>query len=301
MKILITGGSGQVGFELRRSLALFGQILAPSRQQLDLADQKAVSDYLQTHRPGLIVNAAAYTAVDKAETEPGLAERLNAELPAQLAAHACEHGIQLVHYSSDYVYPGTGSLPFSEEADTSPLNVYGRTKLAGDEAVIAAGCRHLIFRTSWVYSARGRNFMKTMLRLGRDRDGLDVVADQAGAPTPARLIAEVTAHAIARGNVAADMPSGIYHLATRGEVSWHGFAQAIFRLANEQGEALRIRVENIRPVPTREYPTPAVRPLNSRLNLARLEAALGIELPDWSSQLRLTLEDYLQPSEWIQS
>ncbi|TCK07244.1 dTDP-4-dehydrorhamnose reductase [Marinobacterium mangrovicola] len=289
MKILITGGNGQVGFELQRSLALFGEVLVPTRQKLDLASHTAVEDYLQTHHPGLIINAAAYTAVDKAESEPDKARRLNAQLPSQLAAYAKANDILLVHYSSDYVYPGIGDKPFSEDAETGPLGVYGQTKLEGDEAITANGCRHLIFRTSWVYSARGNNFMKTMLRLAKDKNGLNIVADQVGAPTPARLIANVTAHAVARS-----LPSGTYHLAPKGSTSWHGFAQAIFKLAKEKGEELKVGPEQAHPIPTSEYPTPAQRPLNSRLNLSKLETALNVQLPDWQSQLQLTLGEYLE-------
>ena len=308
MNILITGGNGQVGFELQRSLALFGEILAPTRQQLDLSNSAAVDDYLQTHQPGLIVNAAAYTAVDKAESEPEQARRLNADLPAQLAGYAKANDILLVHYSSDYVYPGTGNSPFSEEAETGPLGVYGQTKLEGDEAIAASGCRHLIFRTSWVYSARGNNFMKTMLRLAKDKTTLNIVADQIGAPTPARLIANVTAYAVACIKPAAGatnapvgacsqaintIPSGIYHLAPKGETSWHGFAQSIFKLAQEKGESLNMGPEQAHPIPTSDYLTPAQRPLNSRLQLNKLEGALGLELPDWQSQLELTLIEHL--------
>nr|WP_298056676.1 dTDP-4-dehydrorhamnose reductase [uncultured Halomonas sp.] len=297
LTILITGGSGQVGFELQRSLALFGEILAPTRQQLNLASATAVEGYLQAHQPGLIVNAAAYTAVDKAEEEPELARRLNAELPAQLAAYANANHHRLVHYSSDYVYPGTGSSPFSEDSATAPLSVYGQTKLEGDQAIAQSGCEHLIFRTSWVYSARGNNFMKTMLRLGRERDALNIVNDQIGAPTPARLIAQVTALALHRVLLTPHKPEGrsrltlhgTYHLAPRGETSWHGFAQEIFRQALAQGREMAVAPEQVKGIPTVEYPTPAQRPLNSRMALGKLESALGITMPTWQSQLALTL------------
>ncbi|MBF7052332.1 dTDP-4-dehydrorhamnose reductase [Halomonas sp. KAO] len=297
MKILITGGNGQVGFELKRQLCLLGEVYAPDRAELDLADAAAVDQWLEEHQPGLIVNAAAYTAVDKAEEEPELARRLNAELPAQLAEYSTARGQWLVHYSSDYVYPGDGEAFWQEESATGPLSVYGQTKLEGDQAVQASGCHHLIFRTSWVYGARGNNFMKTMLRLGRERDALKVVSDQIGVPTPARLIAQVTVLAImdgiARQSRAPTLPSGIYHLAPRGETSWHGFACEIFRLAAERGEILAITPDNVARIPTAEYPTPAQRPLNSRLSLDKLEKALGIQLPGWQEQLALTVEEYL--------
>lgn len=288
MRILLTGANGQVGFELERQLCLMGEVLAPRRHELDLADQGAVVAWLDAKRPELIVNAAAYTAVDKAESEPALARRLNAELPAQLAAYAADQEVPLVHYSSDYVYPGNGDQPWLESSETGPLSVYGQTKLEGDHAIEASGCQHLIFRTSWVYSARGNNFMKTMLRLGREREALSVVADQIGAPTPARLIAQLTGLALER-----QIPSGTYHLAPRDETSWHGFACEIFRLALARGEALAIHPANVAAIPTQDYPTPAQRPLNSRLSLDKLEAALGLELPDWQQQLQLTLQEFL--------
>lgn len=288
MTILVTGGTGQVGFELQRQLALLGTVLAPSRQELDLASPQAVAHWLEQHRPGLIVNAAAYTAVDKAEEEPELARRLNAELPAQLAEYSAARGQWLVHYSSDYVYPGSGRAPWQEQDATGPLSVYGQTKLEGDQAVQQSGCKHLIFRTSWVYSARGHNFMKTMLRLGRERDALKVVSDQIGAPTPARLIAQVTALALQ-----CQLEPGVYHLSPRGETSWHGFACEIFNQAGAAGEGLAICPDGVAAIPTAEYPTPAQRPLNSRLSLNKLENALGIQLPNWQQQLALTLAEHL--------
>lgn len=284
-KILITGGNGQVGFELRRQLVLHGQLLAPCRQQLDLADADAVAAYLEAEQPDLIINAAAYTAVDKAETEQALAMRLNAELPAQLAGYCQQHGKRLVHYSSDYVYPGTGTSSWREDDTTGPQNIYGHSKLQGDLAVQSSGCSHLVFRTSWVYAVRGNNFMKTMLRLGKDRAELSVVNDQIGSPTPARLIAQVTTLAVERL-----LASGVYHLAPRGTTSWQGFAQAIFDQARALGQELA--VQQVKGIPSSEYPTPAARPLNSRMSLNKLEQALGAELPHWQQQLQLTLEEF---------
>ncbi|WP_434986172.1 dTDP-4-dehydrorhamnose reductase [Vreelandella zhaodongensis] len=296
MNILITGGNGQVGFELQRQFAPFGTILAPKRQELDLTDAEAVDVYLEKHQPCVILNAAAYTAVDKAESEPQQAKRLNAELPAQLADYAAKQGIPLVHYSTDYVYPGNGETPWREDSPTGPLSVYGRTKLEGDKAVSESGTSHLIFRTSWVYAARGNNFMKTMLRLGRERNALSIVNDQIGAPTPARLIAQVTALSFTAHSprFTIHIPSGIYHLAPRGETSWHGFASEIFSQAREVGEALAITPESTVGIPTAEYPTPAQRPLNSRMALGKLENALGITMPTWQSQLALTLKEHLR-------
>ncbi|AXY41413.1 dTDP-4-dehydrorhamnose reductase [Halomonas sp. JS92-SW72] len=288
MKILITGSTGQVGFELQRQLSLLGRVLAPTRHTLDLLDARVVDDWLDQHRPDLIVNAAAYTAVDRAQQEPELAAYLNAALPAQLARHARQQGIALVHYSSDYVYSGEGELPWCEEATPAPCNVYGQSKWDGDEAIVQSGCEHLIFRTSWVYGAYGHNFMKTMLALGRERDRLEVVIDQIGAPTPARLIARITAQALVQR-----LEGGVYHLAPRGETSWHGFAQAIFRLARAQGVTGLPAPEAVIPVVTANYPAPAPRPLNSRLCLDRIETALGVPMPHWEAQLGFTLGEYL--------
>lgn len=302
MNIFITGGNGQVGFELQRQFAIFGNILAPTRQELDLTNAQAVDDYLEEHQPALILNAAAYTAVDKAESEPAQAKRLNAELPAQLAEYAAKHNIPLVHYSTDYVYPGDGETPWQEDSPTAPHSVYGQTKLEGDQAVQHRGCQHLIFRTSWVYAARGNNFMKTMLRLGREKEALNIVNDQIGAPTPARLIAQVTAMSFTtqgypptthNSQLTTRLQKGIYHLAPRGETSWHGFASEIFKQAREAGELLAITPETTGGIPTAEYPTPATRPLNSRMSIEKLENALGIALPTWQSQLALTLKEHL--------
>lgn len=302
MHIFITGGNGQVGFELQRQFAPFGTILAPTRQELDLTNAEAVDVYLEKHQPGLILNAAAYTAVDKAESEPEQAKRLNGKLPAQLADYAAMQGIPLVHYSTDYVYPGNGEDSWQEDSPTGPLSIYGQTKLEGDEAVVKSGTSHLIFRTSWVYAARGNNFMKTMLRLGREREALNIVNDQIGAPTPARLIAQITALACTNHHSPStthhslftiNIPQGIYHLAPRGEASWHGFASEIFKTARELGEELAIAPEGVVGIPTAEYPTPAKRPLNSRMALSKLENSLGITMPTWQSQLGLTLREYL--------
>ena len=297
MNILVTGGNGQVGFELQRELSLLGTVMAPTRDSLDLLDESAVDRWLAHHAPDLVVNAAAFTAVDKAEAAPEQARRLNAELPAQLAEYSAARGQWFVHYSSDYVYPGGGDTPWQEDDATGPLSVYGLTKLEGDQAVQSMGGDHLIFRTSWVYSARGANFMKTMLRLGRERDALKVVSDQIGAPTPARLIAQITALTLYQRLVmpAPDSlpPHGVYHLAPTGETSWQGFAREIFHQAMARGESLAITPESVAPIPTVDYPTPAQRPLNSRLSCRKLEQALGITLPHWRDQLALTLAEHL--------
>lgn len=294
MNILITGSTGQVGFELRRQLATLGDILAPNRAALDLSDASAVTAYLAQHQPDLIVNAAAYTAVDNAESDKAMAERLNAKLPAQLAAYCQKNNRWLIHYSSDYVYTGEGETPWQESDATGPCNAYGATKLAGDEAVTNSGCQHLIFRTSWVYSAFGKSFLATMLRLGAERSALSIVGDQIGAPTPARLIALITQQALAKlgsGQTGNALESGVYHLAPKGTTSWHGFACEIFQQAKQTGLPLAITPEGVTAIPTAEYPTPATRPLNSRLTVDKIEKALGIQMPSWQSQLALTVEE----------
>lgn len=289
MNILLLGKTGQVGFELHRTLTPLGAITAPSRAELDLMDEQAVNAYLSNTKPDLIINAAAWTAVDAAEEQTADAERLNAGLPDQLAAYAKAQQIRLVHYSSEYVYPGTGEIPWQEGSSTGPISHYGKTKLAGDEAIEQSGADHLLFRTSWVYSARGNNFMKTMLRLARSKTELKIVADQIGAPTPARLIAQITTLALH-----SQLESGLYHLTPRGEISWYGFAREIFQYAGQAGEELTIANKNVHPIPTSEYPTPAQRPLNSRMDVTKLEEALNIKLPDWQNQLALTLDEYLE-------
>lgn len=289
MNILLLGKTGQVGFELHRTLSSLGTISAPERVELDLMDENTVANYLVNTKPDLIVNAAAWTAVDAAEEQQVEATRLNAGLPAQLAAWAEMEDSRLVHYSSDYVYPGTGESPWQETSLTGPLSHYGKTKLEGDQAIEQSDADYLIFRTSWVYSARGNNFMKTMLRLANTKTELNIVADQIGAPTPARLIAQITTLAIH-----SQLGKGLYHLAPRGVTSWQGFAKEIFKQAAEEGEELTLNSDNAHPIPTSAYPTPAQRPLNSRLDVTRLEQALSIQFPDWQSQLALTLGEYLE-------
>jgi dTDP-4-dehydrorhamnose reductase len=290
MKIFLTGGTGQVGFELQRSLALYGDVVAPSSQQLNLSDQQATEDYLKKQAPDLIINAAAWTAVDDAEKEEKAAYRLNAELPQQLADYASKKNIWLIHYSTDYVYPGNGSTPWAEGSPTGPLSVYGGSKLAGDNAIQKTCKNHLIFRTSWVYAARGKNFMNTMVKLGKERDTLSVVSDQIGAPTPARLIAELTALAVSRLNND-PIQVGLYHLSPKGETNWHEFACEIFKCAMESGMQLAIKPSKVDPITSDRYLVSAQRPLNSRLSTKKLEQALGIELPHWKNQLNLTLKE----------
>ncbi|WP_368449316.1 dTDP-4-dehydrorhamnose reductase [Cobetia amphilecti] len=288
-KILLLGGTGQLGVELQSALVDIGQVYAPTREDLDVGSFFEVSKCIDLYQPDIILNAAAYTAVDKAEVEVDNAMLINASLPSLLAKKSSELGAILIHYSSDYVYPGTGSTPWTEESDVSPLSVYGRSKLAGDESVLSSHCRHWIFRTSWIYAAHGNNFMRTMLRLGVKHDSLRVVHDQIGAPTPAKLIAQVTSEAIRQ-----QIPTGLYHLTAGGSTSWHGFAQAIFRHAISRGIAFKIHPDNVEGILTQDYPTPARRPLNSRLSSKKLETELGLSLPAWDSQLILTLNEFFE-------
>jgi dTDP-4-dehydrorhamnose reductase len=295
MKILLLGKNGQVGWELQRSLAPLGELTALDRHSEpcgDLSRPERLADTVRALRPDVIVNAAAHTAVDKAETEVDLARTLNATAPAALAQAAAETGAWLVHYSSDYVFDGSGQQPWQEDDTTGPLGVYGQTKLEGEQAIAASGCRHLMFRTSWVYAARGGNFARTMLRLAQERERLTVIDDQRGAPTGADLIADVTAHAI-RAAVQQPALSGLYHLVASGETSWHGYASHAIARARELRPDLGWKVGEIVPVPTRAFPTPAKRPLNSRLNTHKLQQAVGLTLPHWQRGVDRLLAEIL--------
>ncbi len=295
MKILLLGKDGQVGWELQRALAPLGELVALGRQGRDglsgdLSNPAALRATVDAVAPDVIVNAAAHTAVDKAESEAELAQRINADAPGVLAQTAASRGAVLVHYSTDYVFDGSGSKPWQEDDATGPLSVYGRSKLDGEEAIRASGCTHLIFRTSWVYAARGGNFAKTMLRLAAERERLTVIADQIGAPTGAELIADVSAHAV-RSLRARPELSGTYHLAAGGETSWHGYASFVIEAARARGVALK--VGEVAPIPTTDYPTPATRPLNSRLDTTRLSAAFGLSLPPWQDGVARMLDETL--------
>lgn len=292
MKILLLGANGQVGHELRRSLAPVGETVLATRtgildgnqcEQADFDRPDSLPVLIERVAPDVVVNAAAYTAVDRAESEPDAALRANAEGPARLAEACAGSGALLVHYSTDYVFDGQSSRPYREQDATGPLGIYGRTKLAGEQAIQASACRHLIFRTAWVYGNHGANFMRTMLRLGSERDELRVVADQLGTPTPARLIADVTATVLQGG----PRHSGIWHLTAADETSWHGFAMEIFRQASASG--LIDRTPRVVPIATSEYPTPARRPRYSCLDTARLKEDFGIDLPDWKKALAQVL------------
>lgn len=289
--ILLTGASGQVGWELQRTLASLGRVIAPSHGEFDLARPETLSETIRAIKPDLIVNPAAYTAVDKAETEQALAYAVNAEAPNVLANEAAKLGITLVHYSTDYVFDGTQFEAYGEDDAPKPLGVYGASKLAGEEYVRASGADHLILRTSWVYGLRGRNFLLTMQRLARERDRLSVVSDQFGAPTWARSIAEATAQMLALwlapGATDADRRSlsGIYHLTCGGRTSWHGFAEAILQNMQARGE----KTARLKAISTSEYPTPAQRPANSVLSNEKLQRSFCIRMPDWEEALALCL------------
>ena len=284
MKILLFGKDGQVGWELQRSLAPLGELVAVDFDSTDLcgdfSDLAGIAQTVRTNAPDIIVNAAAHTAVDKAESEPDLARTINAAAPGILAAEAQRSGAWLVHYSTDYVFDGSGTAPWTENSPTGPLNVYGKTKFDGEQAIRASGCQHLIFRTSWVYAARGGNFVRTMLRLAKERDRLTVIDDQIGAPTGADLLADVTAHAL-RAVVFNPKLGGLYHLVAGGETSWHGYASYVIELARAAGVQLKVPQRAIDSVPSSAFATAAVRPLNSRLNTQQLQQAFDLTLPHW--------------------
>jgi len=296
MKILLLGKNGQVGWELQRSLAPLGEVLALDRHSIefcgDLSQAERLAQTVRDFRPDVVVNAAAHTAVDKAESEPELARMLNATAPGALARAAAEVSAWFVHYSTDYVFNGEGGQAWQEGDATGPLSVYGQTKLEGEQAIAASGCRHLIFRTSWVYAARGGNFAKTMLRLAGERERLTVIDDQHGAPTGADVIADVTAHAL-RCVLHKPELGGLYHLAASGETTWHGYASHVIAQARQRHPALGLKVTEITPVPTTAFPTAAQRPLNSRLNTSKLQQAFGLVLPPWQHGVNRMLTEIL--------
>ncbi|MDN3920844.1 dTDP-4-dehydrorhamnose reductase [Roseateles violae] len=293
MKILLIGKGGQVGWELQRSLSLLGEVHARDIEDgWNLAEGEALIAKLREIAPQLIVNAAAYTAVDKAEADDTLARAINATAPALLAAEAARTGALLVHYSTDYVYDGSGDQARDENAATNPLSVYGASKLAGDQAIMASGCAHLILRTSWVYAARGGNFAKTMLKLATEREQLKVIADQIGAPTGADLLADLAAHMI-RATLADPKLSGLYHATASGETNWHAYATFVIEWARRQGRAIKVQPDQVLAIPTSDYPTPARRPLNSRLDCRKLERSFGLKLPHWQLGVERMLAEIL--------
>ena len=297
MKILLLGKNGQLGWELQRSLAPLGEIIALDRnsteQSGDLSNLQGLTNTLREVAPDIIVNAAAHTAVDKAETDAELARTINALAPTMLALEAKRLKAWLIHYSTDYVFDGSGELAWKETDDTGPLNVYGKTKLEGEQFIRQSGCKHLIFRTSWVYGARGGNFAKTMLRLAKERDSLNIINDQIGAPTGADLLADLTAHAIRTAQQKPEL-SGLYHVAAAGETSWHGYAKFVVEYAQNAGTSMWITPEDVHPVPTSAFPTPATRPLNSRLDTSKFKNSFGLHLPQWQTGVTRMLTEILR-------
>ena len=296
MNILLFGKGGQVGWELQRSLSVLGAVTALDFDSTehcgDFANPAGVAETVRTLRPDVIVNAAAHTAVDKAESEADFARTLNATTPGAIAQEAAKLGAWLVHYSTDYVFDGSGSRPWVETDTTAPLSVYGRTKLEGEQLIQQSGAKHLILRTSWVYAARGGNFAKTMLRLAQERERLTVIDDQWGAPTGAELLADVTAHAI-RHLQQRPQDAGLYHLVAGGEVTWNGYAKFVIEHASKAQSAIKILAKEVAPVPTSAFPTPAVRPHNSRLNASKLQTTFGLTLPHWQTGVERMLTEIL--------
>lgn len=295
MKFLLLGRNGQVGFELRRALAPLGEVAAFDFPACDLTVPDSIRGIINAVAPQVIINAAAYTAVDTAEASPQLARAINAVAPGIIGAEAKKIGARVIHYSTDYVYDGTKTTPYLETDEANPLGVYGLTKRDGDVALVESGAEHFIFRTSWVFGAHGANFVKTVLRLGAERDRLNVVADQFGAPTGAPLLADATAQVLAqlRWRNAADTPSGTYNLSASGETSWHGFAQAILRGGVSRRLTLKLKPEAVRAISTNEYPLPAKRPANSRLDTNRFRTTFGLSLPHWQSGLDHVLDQLI--------
>ncbi len=296
MNILLFGKGGQVGWELQRSLAVLGHVTALDHDSTDhcgdFANPEGIAATVRALKPDVIVNAAAHTAVDKAESEPELARLLNATTPGVLAREAAALGAWLVHYSTDYVFDGSGTRPWVETDTPAPLSVYGRTKLEGEQLIQQSGAKHLILRTSWVYAARGGNFAKTMLRLAQERERLTVIDDQWGAPTGAELLADVTAHAI-RHLQQRPQDAGLYHLVAGGEVTWNGYAKFVIEHASKAHSAIKIVAKEVAPVPTSAFPTPAVRPHNSRLNTSKLQTTFGLTLPHWQTGVERMLTEIL--------
>lgn len=301
IRIVVLGRNGQLAWELRRTLLPLGDVVALEQPELDLGDAPGLVRALDRVEPDVIVNAAAFTAVDRAESEVAAAEAINATAPALLAREAARRGALLIHYSTDYVFDGTKPQPYVETDIPNPLGVYGATKLAGERAIQAGGADHLILRTSWVYAARGGNFLRTMLRLASERERLRVVADQIGAPTWARYLAEASAQILARAlaeRAARTFASGLFHLSAGGETSWHGFASAILAQARRIDPSIDLKAREVVPIATGDYPLPARRPANSRLDCAQVRRRFGIEVPDWRIGLGLCLEELLSAGRW---
>ena len=293
MRILLLGKGGQVGWELQRSLAPLGEVMALDHDDGgSFTDPAGLLARVQAYAPQVIVNAAAHTAVDKAESEPDLVRQINASTPTLVAIEAARLGALLVHYSTDYVFDGSGSTPRHEDAPINPLSVYGATKAEGEDGIRASGCHHLILRTSWVYAARGGNFAKTMLRLAAEREQLKVIDDQIGAPTGAVLLADITAHMLRAARVNPAL-CGTYHAVAGGETSWYDYARFVIETARAKGQPIKVAPDQILPIPTSSYPTPAKRPLNSRLDASKLQQRFGLRLPHWQQGVARMLTEIL--------
>ena len=295
MKILLTGKNGQVGFELQRALAPLGEVVAVDQHECDLSNPDAIRQLVAKVAPQVIINPAAYTAVDKAESEQQLAQAINGTAPGVFGEEAARLGALVIHYSTDYVFDGCASGAYLESDTPNPQSVYVKTKLAGEKALQASGADHLIFRTSWVFGAHGANFAKTMLRLAAEREGLKIVADQFGAPTSAALLADVTAQVLGqyKRQGRTGFPFGLYHLVAGGCTTWHEYAQTVVRAALAAGKPLKLTADDIVPITTADYPLPAPRPANSRLDTQRLRETFGLELPAWQSGLGHVLQQIL--------
>jgi len=297
MKILLFGKNGQVGWELQRSLVPLGELIALDHDSKelcgDLTNLDGLIKTIRNVKPDVIVNAAAYTAVDKAESESDLVRTINALAPGVLAQEAKQINASLIHYSTDYVFDGSGDKPWTETDSTAPLNIYGATKLEGEQLIQQSGCQHIIFRTSWVYGARGGNFAKTILKLAQERESLKVINDQLGAPTGADILADITAHALRKIRQSPDI-SGLYHLVAAGETSWYGYASYVLDFAQRSGVALKVSPAGIIPVPTSAFQTQAKRPHNSRMNTEKLKSSFGLNLPNWQTGVARMLTEILE-------
>ena len=295
MKILLFGKNGQVGWELNRSLQPLGEAVALGRKDADFSNPESLRNIVRETKPDVIVNAVAYTAVDKAEDEKDLALVINGASPGVLAEEALKINALLVHYSTDYVFDGTKNSPYVEDDKPKPVNLYGRSKLAGEQVIKSSGCDYLILRTSWVYSSRGHNFLLTMLKLAREREELSVVADQIGSPTSARLIADTTAHCIKQSvkeRLVGIFSSDLYHLTSSGYTSWHGFAEEVINTVKKK-PASKLIIKQLKAIPTADYPTPAMRPMNSQLALKKLESIFSLKMPGWRNELELCIEEMI--------
>lgn len=294
MKILVTGKNGQVGFELMKTLAPLGKVTGVDLEECDLSQSAAIDALLERVRPDIVINAAAYTDIDKAESEPTIAHAVNAQAPKIFARYAARHNIPIIHFSTDYVFDGSKADPYLEDDEANPKSVYGKTKWLGEEAVRKMAAKHIIIRTSWVFGSHGVNFLKTMLRLAAERDRLSIVSDQFGAPTSARMLAEATAQIIKELTEPGSYRKyGTYHVAATGETSWHGYAQLIIEKANKLGFVTKIAAKEIRPIATKENPMPASRPFNSRLNTNKVRTVFSVRLLKWQDEVQRVLKELI--------